>query len=93
MPVKKLRRRPTAVRKKQRPVTPPIQPSAVALKPREMEVLVQIVAGLTNAEIGLKLGLGYETIKTYVNRLRTKLGASTKTQLAVLAIRHNLVKL
>lgn len=65
---------------------------AVALSDREIQVLHGVVSGQTNGEIGHALGLSYETIKTYVARLRTKLGVPTKTALGVYAVRHNLVK-
>ncbi len=69
------------------------KPPSVVLTSREQAVLEGIVAGQTNVEIGSDLGIGYETVKTYVNRLRTKTGARTKTEIAVLAIRLKLVKL
>lgn len=70
----------------------PKQPSAVAsLSPQERAVLVAIAKGHTNAVIGADLGIGYETVKTYVNRLRTKLGRRTKTELAVYAVQHEVV--
>jgi len=61
------------------------------LTPRERDVLRGIAEGKTNAQIGNDLGVTYETVKMYVNRLRTKLGVRTKIGIAAHAIRHNLV--
>lgn len=66
-------------------------PPSIVLTDRELSVLRGIVAGQTNVAIGSALGISYETVKTYVNRLRTKTGARTKTEIAVLAIRLKLV--
>ena len=62
-----------------------------ALTPREWDVLRGIAEGKTNAQIGNGLGGSYETVKMYVNRLRTKLGVRTKVGIAAHAIRHKLV--
>lgn len=62
------------------------------LSERELSVLRGVVAGQTNSAIGNTLGLSYETIKTYVTRLRTKLGVPTKTALGVYAVKHQLVE-
>lgn len=64
----------------------------MSLSELEIKVLTGVVEGRTNGEIGTALGLGYETIKTYVARLRAKLGVPTKTALGVYAVRNNLVK-
>lgn len=60
------------------------------LTPRERDVLRGIARGLTNAQIGTELGVTFETVKSYVNRLRTKLGVRSKVDIAVYATRHNL---
>lgn len=76
-----------AVMKKPKTKSPEHPP----LSERETSVLRLTVAGKTNAEIGEELGIGYETVKSYVNRLRTKLGVRTKTALAVFAVQNQLV--
>lgn len=62
------------------------------LSERELSVLRGVVAWQTNSVIGNNLGLSYETVKTYVTRLRTKLGVPTKTALGVYAVTHKLVE-
>jgi DNA-binding CsgD family transcriptional regulator len=52
------------------------------LSARELDVARAIAEGKTYAEIGNALGVGFETVKTYADRLRTKTGRRTKKQLA-----------
>jgi DNA-binding NarL/FixJ family response regulator len=64
---------------------------APQLTERELDVLRGIADGLTNAQIGQRIDVSYETVKTYINRLRTKLGVRTKTAIAVYAVKHKLL--
>jgi DNA-binding NarL/FixJ family response regulator len=50
---------------------------------REHQVLELIAAGLTNRQIGERLGLAEKTIKNYVSALLAKLGMKRRTQAAV----------
>ncbi|SPE35772.1 Transcriptional regulatory protein LiaR [Candidatus Sulfopaludibacter sp. SbA3] len=63
------------------------------LSAREMEVLRQIAFGLTNREIGERLFVGEETVKTHVGRILGKLGLQHRTQLVGYALKHGLVRL
>ncbi len=62
------------------------------LSEREVEVLRLVARGLANAEIGAQLFLSEATVKTYVSRLLTKLGARDRVQLAVVAYETGLVR-
>ena len=50
---------------------------------RENQVLSLIADGLTNREIGERLGLAEKTVKNYVSGLLAKLGMERRTQAAV----------
>ncbi|MDN3444006.1 response regulator transcription factor [Microbacterium sp. APC 3901] len=55
-----------------------------ALSTREKEVLALIAEGLSNRQIGDRLGLAEKTVKNYVSSLLNKLGLERRTQAAVL---------
>jgi predicted ATPase/DNA-binding CsgD family transcriptional regulator/transcriptional regulator with XRE-family HTH domain len=50
------------------------------LTARELEVLRLAADGLANADIAARLSIGVGTVKTHVNRLFAKLGATSRTQ-------------
>ncbi|BEL04492.1 response regulator transcription factor [Actinoplanes sichuanensis] len=62
------------------------------LTEREREVLVEIGAGLTNAEIARTLHMSEATVKSHVTRLFEKLAATNRVQLAITAFRAGLVE-
>ena len=66
---------------------------AEELTPREVNVLQQIVEGMTNKEIGVQLKISETTVKTHVNNLLAKLGVTDRTQAATAAIRRGIVTL
>ncbi len=73
--------------------TPAPDPRRLAvLTDRERDVLAQVGAGRSNAEIGAALYLSPETARTYVSRLLTKLGARDRSQLVVIAYETGLVR-
>ena len=83
--------------------TPPGKPPGVAtaegqaiiepLTPREEEVLVLLVEGLSNKEIGARLHLTEGTVKNYVSAIIAKLQANDRTHAVVTALRRGLVEL
>jgi len=52
----------------------------LGLTPREIEILEQVAAGLSNREIAAALFVSENTVKTHVSRLFDKLGARRRTQ-------------
>jgi DNA-binding NarL/FixJ family response regulator len=61
------------------------------LTPREVEVLVLVARGLSNAEISGRLFLSPATTKTHVSRILTKLAARDRAQLVGIAYESGLV--
>ena len=61
------------------------------LTAREIEVLVAVARGFTNAEIGAALHMSAATAKTHVGRLLTKLSARDRTHLVIAAYEAGLV--
>lgn len=64
--------------------------SAVALTPRETEVLRLIILGRSNAAICGELVLSRGTVATHVEHILRKLGVSSRVAAAVRAVRLNL---
>ena len=62
------------------------------LTEREMEVLLCIAEGMTNQEISQELFIGIKTVKTHVSNILSKLNVQDRTQAAIYANRHGLVK-
>jgi two-component system, NarL family, response regulator LiaR len=61
------------------------------LTQREREVLELLTAGLTNQQIAERLVITTATVKFHTRSIRSKLGTSSRTEIAVLAMRHHLV--
>ncbi|AIV33502.1 helix-turn-helix transcriptional regulator [Streptomyces sp. R1] len=57
------------------------------LAPREVDVLACVAAGATNGAVAERLGVGPETVKSYLRSAMRKLGARTRTE-AVAAARR-----
>jgi DNA-binding NarL/FixJ family response regulator len=60
------------------------------LTQREVEVLTEIGAGLSNAEIAAKFRISGATVKSHINHLLTKTAARDRGQLVAYAFRHGL---
>jgi DNA-binding NarL/FixJ family response regulator len=58
------------------------------LSPREIEVLREVAFGRTNREIGERLFISEETVKTHVAHLLSKLQMQNRTQLVAYAVRN-----
>jgi DNA-binding NarL/FixJ family response regulator len=64
---------------------PPSDGALARLTERELDVLQQIAAGGSNAEIAQALSLSVATVKTHVSRLLDKLDCRDRAQLVVVA--------
>jgi DNA-binding NarL/FixJ family response regulator len=73
--------------------TPRDRAEALAVTPREHDVLVLIADGLTNKEIGVRLSITEDTVKKHVQNLIWKLRAADRTQAAILALRLGLIEI
>jgi NarL family two-component system response regulator LiaR len=65
--------------------------SGIELSEREREVLALIVEGLNNTQIAGRLSVSPSTVKSHVSGILTKLGVSSRTEAATLALRRRLV--
>ncbi len=61
------------------------------LSPRERDVLRLLADGLTNEEIGKRLFISPETVRTHVRKAMAKLDADTRTQAVATALRQSLI--
>jgi NarL family two-component system response regulator LiaR len=62
------------------------------LTERQLEILALLVDGLTNNEIAERLILSPYTVRNHVSEILSKLGTSTRTEAAALAMRLGLVQ-
>ena len=75
---------PSSQKPKSRPEGPR-QNLVEPLSDRELEVLQQMAAGLSNTEIAERLIIGVSTVKTHINRIFGKLAVQSRTQALVRA--------
>jgi DNA-binding NarL/FixJ family response regulator len=59
------------------------------LSKREREVVEHLAEGLTNREIGARMGLSQHTVKNYLLRIFDKLGVSNRVELLSLTLQPN----
>ena len=64
---------------------------ATTLTERETAVLSLLAEGFTYEEIGARLSIGAETVRTHLQKACERLGASTRTQAVATAIRRGLI--
>lgn len=79
-------------------VRPPLSAKAIAaavqrakLSERELDALRGMSDGLSNSEIGARIGVTEDTIKTYVRRLYRKIGARDRANAVLLGYRRGLL--
>jgi len=76
-----------------RPRPPAVSALVEPLTSRELEVLQRLSEGLSNKEIGARLGISESTAKFHVNSIVGKLGANGRTDAVVRAARLGLLLL
>ncbi len=63
-----------------------------SLTPREVEVVRNLATGLSTPEISAKLGITRNTLRTHVHNIMGKLGARSKLEAVLAAIRLGIVE-
>ena len=63
-----------------------------ALSKRETQILQKVAYGATTKEVAEELGISPHTVKTHLERVFEKLGASDRAQAVAIAIRKGLVE-
>jgi len=61
------------------------------LTPRELDVLRLLAEGLQHEEIGRRLGISSETVRTHLRKACDRLGAATRTQAVATALREGYI--
>jgi DNA-binding NarL/FixJ family response regulator len=61
------------------------------LTQRELDVLGLLAEGMQHEEIGNRLGISSETVRTHLRKACDRLGAATRTQAVAMALRHGLI--
>lgn len=63
------------------------------LTPREMDVLLALVEGLSNKDIALRLYISDKTVKIHVSNIFKKFDVKSRSQAIIFAVQNNLVPL
>ncbi len=66
---------------------------SLPLTPREIEILCLLAQGLDNARIAQQLVITTRTVQNAVSTIYNKLGVTSRTEAALVAIRHGLVQI
>lgn len=66
-------------------------PPVTNLTKRQLEILESIVRGLSNADIARQLGISEITVKNHLTSIFARIGASSRTEAATIALRKHLI--
>jgi DNA-binding NarL/FixJ family response regulator len=66
-------------------------PKNSKLTQRELDVLGLLAEGLQHEEIGRRLGISSETVRTHLRKASDRLGAASRTQAVATALRMGLI--
>jgi DNA-binding NarL/FixJ family response regulator len=66
-------------------------PGKPEVSKRELVVLAQVAAGLSNKQIGRLLGISQKTVRNHLSRIFSKLGAGNRTEAVMNAMRMGLL--
>ncbi len=66
-------------------------PTFELLTPRELDVIECLADGLSDKEIGERLGIGVETVRTHLGNVFGKLGVDSRLQALTFALQHDLL--
>ncbi len=61
------------------------------LTSRELEVLNLVVAGMTNDQMGVELGISVKTVENHLHTIFRKMGVESRVEAAVRAVRESIV--
>ena len=70
---------------------PEFNPSEYELSSRDCEIMKLIAEGLDNKQIASKMFLAEGTVRNNISRMLDKLGLKDRTQLAVYAVKNNII--
>ena len=61
------------------------------LTPRELDIIAKIAGGRSNKEVGEEFSISERTVKHHLTNIFTKVGVSSRLQLALFAVNHHLM--
>jgi DNA-binding NarL/FixJ family response regulator len=68
----------------------PVRRGRFDLTPREQEVLALVASGMSDGEIARSLVISKKTVSVHVANIKAKLGASSRVEVATIALRESL---
>jgi|HubBroStandDraft_3_1064219.scaffolds.fasta_scaffold70316_2 two-component system nitrate/nitrite response regulator NarL len=66
-------------------------PKDYGLTPRELEIIAKIAIGRSNRQVGEEFSISERTVKHHLTNIFTKIGVSSRLQLALFAVNHRLM--